>query len=158
MGEATSDATASRKRTLLRFGLRTAFLFILVAAIGTASFRAGFERGRAFGPVVPVDVSSSNLYSREYDVGDLVASKVAAKDLVESLRKIAEPDSWDVVGGFAEVTFDDTKKTLIVAHVWMGHTAVVRYLSTVREFHVTGADIKQALSEAEREWSLRSEK
>ena len=116
------------------FGLKTALVAMLAIAALLGSYRVGYEHGRKFGPMVPTNIKADKSYSREYDVSDIVKSEADAEMLIGSLRQLVEPDDWDVVGGYAEISYSSKSRTFLVSHVWSGHVLVVKYLSLVRDF------------------------
>ena len=116
-----------------RFGLRAVFIAIVVISSVLASYRLGFEHGREFGPIIPSDLDPQRIYDREYDVSDIIHSEADAQLVIDSLSKVVEPDSWAVVGGYAEISFNPDTERFTVSHVWLGHALVVNYLNDVRE-------------------------
>ena len=137
-----------RAQLWMRFSIRTAMLLVAVAALCIATYRAGVNHGRSIGPLVPTSISASNLYTREYDISDIVASDEDTQLLIDAIRNSVDPTNWDVAGGYAELHHDSGSHTLTVSHVWPGHIDLVRYLETVREFATYGGDLDTVLEKA----------
>jgi hypothetical protein len=121
-------------RWSLRYSLRTAFVVLVFAACLFATYRFGFERGRTVGPVVPTSISIHEIYTREYDVSDIANGVQDGALLVESVHATVDPQNWALVGGYAEISYNDQAKTLAVTHTWPGHVAFVRFLDDVRMY------------------------
>jgi hypothetical protein len=143
---------AKTLRRKASFGLRTALVAMLAIAVLLTSYRVGYERGRQLGPMVPTNIKAQNIYSREYDVSDIVKSEADAEMLIGSLRQLVEPDDWDVVGGYAEISYSSKSGAFAISHVWSGHVLVVKYLSLVREFAARSADLTVILDDVKTNW------
>ncbi|WP_345319187.1 hypothetical protein [Novipirellula rosea] len=131
-----------------RFSIRTAMLAMLIAAACFASYRMGVNRGREIGPIVPTSISATAIYSRDYDISDIVKSEQDAKLVIAAIRESVDTDNWDVAGGYAELHYDPKSNVLAVSHVWPGHVELVRYLQSVREFARFGRTLDKTLSDA----------
>jgi hypothetical protein len=128
--------------------IRAALLATLLLALLLASYRLGIEEGRKRGPVVPTDFTAHTLYARDYDISDIVKSKSDAELLIASIRTTAEPNSWDVSGGPAEMAINASSTVLTVSHVNRGHASVVQYLTFVRDLATKGDDLSGLLNDA----------
>jgi hypothetical protein len=123
-------------------------LAMLIAAVCFASYRKGLNRGRELGPIVPTSISATTIYSRGYDISDIVRSEGEANLVMAAIRESVDTDNWDVAGGFAEMQYDPSSNVLTVSHVWPGHVELVRYLETVREFARYGRGLDVILTDA----------
>jgi hypothetical protein len=146
---------AQPKRRWFRFGIRTALIAVLLISIPLASYRLGVEHGRTLGPMIPADFSADTLYAREYDIFDIVKSKSDADMLIQSLRATAEPKSWDVIGGYAEVALNSDARTLTVSQIVSGHISVMQYLRDVRDSAAGRSDLADVLEAAELTYNAR---
>lgn len=97
------------------------------------AYRIGYQRGRIEGPILPTNLSTSQIYTREYDVSDILVSQSDADRLLDVVRRKAAAESWAVVGGYAEISFNLENKTLNVDQTWPGHVEVVRCLEQFRD-------------------------
>ena len=127
-----NDESATSKRSF-RYGLRTALFTIFAIALASETYRLGFEHGRDAGPLVPSGLDTNQIYDREYDVSDLVSKNTDSELLVDAIHRWSTPDSWDVIGGYAMIVPNASKRTLTVSHTWPGHVSVVNYLYSIRE-------------------------
>lgn len=123
-------------------------LAMLIASLCFASYRLGVERGREIGPMVPTSISATAIYSRDYDVSDIVKSERDANLVIDAIRESVDTDNWDAAGGYAEMQYDPKSNVLRVSHVWPGHVELVRYLESVREFARNGRGLDVTLSDA----------
>ena len=135
----------SQTRSWMRFTIRTAMLLVAVAALCLASYRVGVDQGRSLGPIVPTNISASNIYTREYDISDIAKSDDDAQLLIDAIRSSVDPTNWDMAGGYAELHHDSGSQTLAVSHAWPGHIELVRFLETVREFATYGGGLDTIL-------------
>jgi hypothetical protein len=142
----------TRRYRLARFGLRAVFGAMLGVAALLAAYRVGFERGRNLGPLVPLNLTATTIYAREYDVSDIVKSEADAQILIASLKERVEVDSWDVVGGYADIRYNAKVNSFTISQVWPGHVSVVKYLSHVREFASGRKNLAASLADAETSW------
>jgi hypothetical protein len=148
----TQPQTAKTLHRKASFGLRTALVAMVAIATLLASYRVGYERGRKLGPMVPANISAFKICAREYEVSDIVKSEADAELLINSLRELVEPDSWDVVGKYAEISYSSKSGAFAVSHVWSGHVSVVKYLSTVRELAAGRADLAVVVQDVKSHW------
>ncbi len=142
-----------KRRTMARFGLRTMLVAMLVLASSFASYHYGLNRGRTLGPMVPTNLIPDTVYTREYDVSDLVTSASDAEMVLNGLRESIEPTSWAVAGGCAEIQFNTDSGSFIVDQTWLGHFSVARYLSFLREHTTEQQDWKDMLDFAQKEFA-----
>lgn len=136
-----------------RFGIRTALIAIAAFAICFASFRLDVSRGRTLGPVVPQDISAFTIYTRDYDISDIVDSTQEAGLLLMAIHSSVDRKNWDVRGGYAVLAFDSTHNTMSASHVWTGHVDLVRYLTAVRENLAVGRDLDKVLTRASMQYT-----
>ena len=132
----------------MRFTIRTGMLLVAVAALCLASYRVGVDQGRSLGPIVPTNISASNIFTRDYDISDIVKSDDDAQLLIDAIRASVDPTNWDMAGGYAELDHDAGSQTLVVSHAWPGHIELVRFLETVREFATYGGGLDTILEDA----------
>jgi hypothetical protein len=121
---------------------------IAFAAAIFASYRVGIDDGRSLGPIVPTNISATSIYSRDYDISDLVKSDEDAQQLLTTIRNSVDANNWDVAGGYAELRYDPGSQTIAVSHVWPGHVEVIRFLETAREFAAYGGGLEDTLQNA----------
>ena len=121
-------------RRMLRIGLRSALLIVLCIAGLFASYRMGYQQGRRLGPIVPSTLRTTQIYSRQYDVADIIASEKQAAMVIDVLQETVEPDSWDLVGGYGVVNYDPKTSRIEVSHVWLGHVGVLEFLTSIRDY------------------------
>ena len=76
----------SQKLKAWVFGLRSVLLGVLGVAVLFATYRVGFQYGRSAGPIVPANLSTHEIYPREYDVSDLVKGNDDAHLLQVAIR------------------------------------------------------------------------
>ncbi|MCA9166583.1 MAG: hypothetical protein KDB23_02890 [Planctomycetales bacterium] len=130
-----------------------AFVALLMIAALLAAYRMGYERGRMLGPVVPATFSVDRVYTREYEVADIVKSEADAALLIKAIQENVESDSWDVVGGYGEVTCASKSGTLTLSHVLSGHLSMIQYLGLVRENMAVGSvGLEVAVQDATHVW------
>jgi hypothetical protein len=125
---------------------------VLILSTTFAAYKKWVNDGRAKGPIVPANLDTWTLYTRDYDVSDIVKSESEAQILMDVIYDKCESIRWDINGGYAELAYNSGQIVLSVNNVWTGHVAFVRFLATFRE-HVRDsgsfdAAIKTARSES----------
>jgi hypothetical protein len=77
------------------------------------------------------------MFTRTYPVRDLYSERTAparqGSQLVDSLKKTIEPDSWSELSGDGEIRYVNQTDSLVIRQTWSVHRQVVQLLRDLRE-------------------------
>ena len=114
----------------LYFGLSTLFLLVtcLAAIFGAARF--GYDRGYAAGQA---QRERAVIFTRLYDVNDLLVGPGDRVALIEFLRTSVDPSSWEDSGGSAGISWlEGPPLELVISQTDDAHKEVRAYLQQLR--------------------------
>ena len=149
MANLPEQALDRSKNAGLRFGLCSLLIVLVIVSALFGSYRLGYDHGRELGPIIPSNFHPKKLYDREYDVSDIVSSAAEAEMVISSVREMVEQESWDVVGGYASISYNTDAGTFMVSHPWPGHVKFAIYLRLIRDYARGPASLADALAQAE---------